>query len=144
MTSSGAVSSITRAMASVIPDVMPAIDVRSTTLTITRHFGVPSAYAASRSSLGTILSISSVDRTTTGIISTASATAPMNPSRTAGPAKTATVIARASLPRPYSTSRRDSGWPHLRRSYAEPMDVKPRRGERRLTNGRTRRRCPTA
>ena len=70
VTSSGAVSPITRAIAKVILDVMPAIDVRSTTLTITRHFGVPSAYAASRSSLGTILSISSVERTTTGIVST--------------------------------------------------------------------------
>ena len=58
---------------------MPAIEVRSTTLMIVRHFGVPSAYAASRSSLGTILSISSVERTTTGIMSTDSATEPMNP-----------------------------------------------------------------
>ena len=66
---------------------MPAIEVRSTTLTIVRHFGVPSAYAASRSSLGTILSISSVERTTTGIISTDSATAPMKPSRTDGPSE---------------------------------------------------------
>ena len=103
---------------------MPAIEVRSTTLMIVRHFGVPNAYAASRSSLGTILSISSVDRTTTGIMSTDSATAPMNPIRTDGPRNSANsananrpatidgmpvmtstknVIARDSLPRPYST-----------------------------------------
>ena len=43
MISSGAVSPITRAMASVMPDAMPAIDVGMTTLMIVRHFGVPSA-----------------------------------------------------------------------------------------------------
>ena len=122
--SSGAVSPITRAIARVIPDAMPATEVRSTTLTIVRHFGTPSAYAASRSSFGTTLSISSVDRTTTGIISTDSATEPAKPTRTLGPknsenrananrpatidgmpviTSTKNVIAFASRPRPYST-----------------------------------------
>ena len=122
--SSGAVSPITRAIARVMPDAMPAIDVGTTTLRIVRHFGTPSAYDASRSSFGTILSISSVERTTTGIISTDSATEPMKPIRTPGPANSANsanakrpatidgmpvmtstknVMARASLPRPYST-----------------------------------------
>ena len=122
--SSGAVSPMTRAIASVIPEAMPAIEVGSTTLMIVRHFGTPSAYAASRSSFGTILSISSVERTTTGIISTDSATEPMKPMRMPGPKNSANsakanrpatidgmpvmtstknVIARASLPRPYST-----------------------------------------
>ena len=84
VTSSGAVSPMTRATASVMPDAMPAIAVGMTTLRIVRHFGTPSAYAASRSSFGTILSISSVERTTTGIISTHSATAPAKPQPDAG------------------------------------------------------------
>ena len=79
---------------------------------------------ASRSSFGTILSISSVERTTTGIMSTDSATEPMKPIRMPGPANSANsakanrpatidgmpvmtstkkVIARGSRPRPYST-----------------------------------------
>ena len=58
-------------------------------MTIVRHFGTPRAYAASRSSFGTSLSISSADRTTTGIISTASATAPPKPNRTLGPKQSA-------------------------------------------------------
>ena len=43
VTSSGAVSPMTRAMASVMPDVMPAMLVGMTTLRIVRHFGTPSA-----------------------------------------------------------------------------------------------------
>ena len=50
--SSGAVSPITRAMAIMIPVVIPAMAVRSTTLTMVRYFGTPSAYEASRSSFG--------------------------------------------------------------------------------------------
>ena len=41
MISSGAVSPMTRAMASVTPVMMPASAVGSTTLTIVRHFGTP-------------------------------------------------------------------------------------------------------
>ena len=41
--SSGAVSPITRAMASMTPVVMPAIEVGSTTFTIVSHLGTPSA-----------------------------------------------------------------------------------------------------
>ena len=85
MISSGAVSPMTRAMASVTPVTRPAAAVRSTTFTMVSHFGTPSAYAASRSSFGTSLSISSDARTTTGIISTASATEPTAPIRTPGP-----------------------------------------------------------
>ena len=53
------------------------------------QLGTPSARAASRSSLGTSRSISSHERTTTGIISTLSATAPTMPMRTPGPRITA-------------------------------------------------------
>ena len=45
---------------------MPENAVGSTTFMIVFHFGTPSAYDASRSSLGTSLSISSVERTTDG------------------------------------------------------------------------------
>ena len=38
---------MTRAMASVIPEVIPAIAVRRTTLVIVRHLGMPSAAAKS-------------------------------------------------------------------------------------------------
>ena len=85
MISSGAVSPITRATASVMPVMMPASAVGSTTLTIVRHFGTPRAYDASRSSCGTSLSISSQERTTTGIISSDRATAPPKPIRTPSP-----------------------------------------------------------
>ena len=43
MMSSGAVSPMTRAMASVTPVVMPAIEVGMTTLRMVSHFGTPSA-----------------------------------------------------------------------------------------------------
>ena len=43
MISSGAVSPMTRAIASVMPGAMPAIEVGMTTFMIVRHFGVPSA-----------------------------------------------------------------------------------------------------
>ncbi len=111
-------------MANVMPVMIPASAVGSTTLTIVRHWGTPSAYAASRSSFGTSFSISSVERTRIGIISTLSATDPMNPIRTPSPANsanrayanrpatiegipvmtsTSSVIHFASRPRPYST-----------------------------------------
>ena len=41
--SSGAVSPMTREIESMMPVVMPAIEVGSTTLTIVSHFGTPSA-----------------------------------------------------------------------------------------------------
>ena len=59
MISSGAVSPMTRATASVTPVMIPAMAVGRTTLTMVRHFGTPRAYAASRSSCGTSLNISS-------------------------------------------------------------------------------------
>src|SRR3954467_13094399 len=71
--SSGAVSPMMRAIASITPVTMPAIAVGRTTLTTVFHFGTPSAYAASRRWLGTMRSISSVDLTTIGIIRTESA-----------------------------------------------------------------------
>ena len=46
--------------------MMPESAVGMTTLRIVRHFGMPRAYDASRRSRGTMRSISSVDRTTTG------------------------------------------------------------------------------
>ena len=48
---------------------MPPNAVGMTTFAIVFHFGTPSAYDASRSESGTSLSISSVDRSTTGSIS---------------------------------------------------------------------------
>ncbi|KZX20846.1 hypothetical protein ACH61_02050 [Rathayibacter tanaceti] len=83
--SSGAVSPMTRAIARVMPVVMPAMEVGRTILTTVSHFGTPSAYEASRSSFGTSFSISSEERTTTGIISTARAMEPAKPIRTPGP-----------------------------------------------------------
>ncbi len=50
-----------------------------------RHFGTPRAYDASRRSSGTSRSISSVERTTIGIISSDSATEPPKPDADAGP-----------------------------------------------------------
>ena len=85
MSSSGAVSPMTRAMARVMPVPMPAAATGSTTFRMVRHLGTPRAYDASRSSAGTSLSISSDARTTTGVISTDSATAPPMPKRTPGP-----------------------------------------------------------
>ena len=87
--SSGAVSPMTREIESMMPVVMPAMDVGSTTFTTVSHFGTPRARDASRSSFGTSLSISSLERTTTGIISTARATDPMKPIRMPGPKKSA-------------------------------------------------------
>ena len=46
-----------------------------------RYFGTPSAYDDSRRSVATSLSISSVERTTTGIIKIASASEPATPDR---------------------------------------------------------------
>lgn len=110
-------------MESITPVVMPPIDVGRTTLRMVRHLGTPRARDASRSSFGTSLSISSVERTTTGIIRIASAIEPAKPDgpkpririqteRMNRPAtidgmpvmtSTKKVTARASLPRPYST-----------------------------------------
>ena len=87
MISSGAVSPMMRAIAIVTPVTMPASAVGITTLTMVRHFETPSAYDASRSSFGTSLSISSHERTTSGIISTDSATEPPKPIRTPSPKK---------------------------------------------------------
>ncbi|MCY1243294.1 hypothetical protein D9M72_563020 [compost metagenome] len=67
------------------PDAMPEIAVGMTTLRMVRHLRTPRAYAASRSSLGTIFSISSLERTTTGIIRTESATAATAPVLVPGP-----------------------------------------------------------
>ena len=80
-TSSGAVSPITREIASTTPVTTPPIDVGSTTLTMVRHFGTPRAYDASRRSSGTSRNISSDERTTVGIISRVRATAPAKPLR---------------------------------------------------------------
>ena len=97
ITSSGAVSPITRAVASMTPVMMPPIEVGTTTLMIVRHFGTPRAYDASRRSSGTSRSISSVERTTIGIISSDSATEPPKPNRICGP-KISTNRASANRP----------------------------------------------
>ena len=89
VTSSGAVSPMTRAIESMTPVVMPARQVGSTTLRIVSHFGTPRAYEASRSSIGTIFRTSSVERTTIGIISTDRATEPTRPKRAPGPRNSA-------------------------------------------------------
>ena len=60
---------------------MPPNAVGITIRTIVFHLGTPSAYDASRRSFGTILSISSVDRTITGIIRIVSAKEAANPER---------------------------------------------------------------
>src|SRR5699024_564108 len=67
--STGAVSPMTRATARKMPEIMPDSAVGMTMLTMVFHLGTPSAYEASRSSSGTSLSISSVDRTMSGIMS---------------------------------------------------------------------------
>ena len=59
-----------------LPVMMPLAAVGSTILAIVFHFGTPSAYDASRSSFGTSFSISSVERTTTGIMSSTRASDP--------------------------------------------------------------------
>ena len=80
-TSSGAVSPMTREMASTTPVMTPPIAVGTTTLRMVRHLGTPSAYAASRRSIGTNRNISSDDRTTVGIISRDRAIDPPSPIR---------------------------------------------------------------
>src|SRR4051794_1866874 len=55
--SSGAVSPMMRAIARTTPVPIPPSAVGSTTFTTVRHFGTPSAYAASRSEFGTMRSI---------------------------------------------------------------------------------------
>jgi hypothetical protein len=69
----GAVSPMIRARARATPVSMPESAVGMTTLMIVFHLGTPRAYDASRRSSGTIRSISSDDRTTTGTISRTSA-----------------------------------------------------------------------
>jgi hypothetical protein len=77
--STGAVSPVTRAIASMIPVTIPLAAVGSTTRRIVRHFGTPSAYDASRSDVGTSLIISSHERTTTGSSRIARAIDPAKP-----------------------------------------------------------------
>ena len=62
----GAVSPMTRAIASITPVVMPVEAVGSTMRSTVFHFGTPRAYDASRSALGTSRIISSEVRTTIG------------------------------------------------------------------------------
>ena len=76
--SSGAVSPITRARPSTTPVAMPLNAVGRTTLRIVFHFGTPSAYEASRRLSGTSLSISSVERSTIGSISSTRASETAN------------------------------------------------------------------
>src|SRR6478672_12829542 len=97
VTKMGAVSPMTLAIARVTPEAMPEIAVGITTLRMVRHLRTPRAYAASRSSFGTILSISSLERTTTGIIRTDSATAATAPVLVPGPT-TAKKNAAANRP----------------------------------------------
>src|SRR6218665_1087938 len=85
--SSGAVSPMTRAMASVTPVVSPASEGGSTILRMVNHYGTPSAYEASRSSLGTSRRISSLHRTHPGHISPERAPTPITPARKAGQQK---------------------------------------------------------
>ncbi len=72
---------MTRATASMTPVTMPDNAVGRTIDAIVRHFGTPSAYDASRRSCGTIFSISSVERTTIGTISSTRASATTKPDR---------------------------------------------------------------
>ena len=60
---------------------IPSSADRQETWTIARHFGAPSAIAASRSDTGTRRSMSSVVRTMIGMASTASAAAPAQPEK---------------------------------------------------------------
>src|SRR5579863_5444533 len=75
---SGAVSPVMRAKPINMPVRMPARAAFQVTLVITTQAGAPNATAASRISLPTRLSISSVVRTMIGIIRIASATLPAN------------------------------------------------------------------
>src|SRR5664279_1078539 len=75
----GAVSPMTRAIASMVPVTRPAMAVGSTIRVMVANLVTPSAYDASRSTEETSLSISSLERTTIGIISTDKATEAENP-----------------------------------------------------------------
>jgi hypothetical protein len=77
--SSGAVSPEARAIASSAPVIRPETAAGSTIRSATFQRGAPSASAASRSESGTSSSTTSDERTTTGSISSASATAPFQP-----------------------------------------------------------------
>ena len=79
--SSGAVSPAIRATASSTPVMIPPTDARSVIFSTMRHFGVPSAKAASRSAFGTSFSMFSVVRITIGICSSASAITPAQPEK---------------------------------------------------------------
>ena len=78
-------------MARMEPDTMPERAVRSTTFVIVRCLVTPSASDASRRSLGTILSISSVVFTTVGIMSSDNATEPSKPLSVPGPTRIANM-----------------------------------------------------
>ena len=95
-----------RATASRLPVTMPGSVVRTTTPRLVRQRGYPSASAASRSELGTSLIISSVVRSTIGIISIASAALPARAEKCFC---VATIQAQAKTPTtidgvPFSTS----------------------------------------
>ena len=83
--SKGAVSPITRAMARMAPEMIPGKAVRRTTRTMVLDRVTPKAYEASRRSVGTICSISWVERTTVGIMRMLKATAPTSPLTVPGP-----------------------------------------------------------
>jgi hypothetical protein len=68
-------------MPSTTPVMMPVSAVGTVMRTTVFHLGTPSAYDASRSSLGTSLSISSVVRTMTGIIRSTRASDTSQPAR---------------------------------------------------------------
>jgi hypothetical protein len=74
--SSGAVSPEMRATATSAPVTIPAIAVRNTIVSDVRQRVYPSASAASRRADGTVSTISSVVRVTSGIIIAPSATPP--------------------------------------------------------------------
>ena len=128
--STGAVSPAARAMASMMPVTMPGRAVGRTIFRIVFHCGMPSAYAPSRSGPGTSRSISSVERTMVGNISTVSASEAAKPENRGVPllnhgltistqkastnrpatmdgmpviTSTKNRTVRANLPRPYST-----------------------------------------
>src|SRR5215467_4686811 len=101
--STGAVSPQARAMASMTPVTMPVAAVGSTIFMIVFHFGMPSAYAPSRSAAGTSRSISSLARVMVGSISTESASAAAKPEYAGRPPlkygeTTATQNARMNRP----------------------------------------------
>ena len=79
--SSGAVSPLIRATASITPVITPPLTARSATMRTTFHCGAPNAAAASLSVEGTKFNMLSVVRTTTGIAMSANATDPAQPEK---------------------------------------------------------------